>query len=162
MKTFRLAFSSLALTLVFAANTVPADASATGITGWQTFNDASTPLTLQYPPGWKATTDPKTGRIDVINDSGAALSILSFFVANQTVESIQPKQFFQLFIKMFAPKEVWTEPQHLGTNALRATYVNSSASGSAALVLQPNQNGVSGQVCVAKDYSRTLLSTDTI
>ncbi|MCC7531425.1 MAG: hypothetical protein IT342_23180 [Candidatus Melainabacteria bacterium] len=150
MMTFRKTFSSLAFTLVFAANAVPTQASDASISGWQTFGEASGPMTIQCPPGWKATTDPKTGRIDVVNDSGAALSILSFFVANQTVESIQPKQFFQLFVKMFAPNETWTEPQPIGTNAFRATYTNSSGSGSAALVLQPSAKGISGQVCVAK------------
>ncbi len=149
MKTLRKSFRSLALPLIVSANLVPAFAE-TAPTGWQTFGDASSPMTMQYPQNWKVTTDLKTGRIDVLSDSGAALSILSFFVANQAIESIQPKQFFQLFIKMFAPEETWTEPQAMGKSALRATYTNSSGSGSAALILQPSAKGVAGQICVAK------------
>ncbi len=149
MKISSKAFSWPAMTILLCAGTLPAYAD-TPPSGWQTFGGASSPMTLQYPPNWKATTDPKTGRIDVTNDDGAALSILSFFVANQTVESLQPKQFFQLFIKMFAPNETWTEPQAIGASSFRATYANSSGSGSAALVLQPSAKGVSGQVCVAK------------
>ncbi len=149
MKSSSKPFCWLAITLILNANTMPASAD-TSSAGWQTFGGPSSPMTMQYPPNWKATTDPKTGRVDVTSDSGAALSILSFFVANQTVDTLQPKQFFQLFIKMFAPNETWTEPQLLGTNAFRSTYTNSSGSGSAALVLQPRANGISGQVCVAK------------
>ncbi len=106
---------------------------------------------MQYPPNWKATADPKTGRVDVTSDSGAALSILSFFVANQTVDSLQPKQFFQLFIKMFAPNETWTEPQLIGTKRISARRTQTAQ----AAALQHSfysrvQRGISGQVCVAK------------
>jgi len=138
----------LVLALCFFSNAL--DASATDTSGWQTFGGPSSPVSMQYPPGWQASIDPKTGRIDVGNSGGAGMSTLSFFVANQTMESLQPKEFFKVFIKLFAPNENWTEPQPIGANSFHSTYSNAAGSGSAAIVLQSGAQGISGQVCVAK------------
>ncbi len=129
---------------------------------WQTFSDASSPFTLQYPPGWQATANPQYGRIDVKNESGASLSVLPFFVAKQTVASLDPLKFFRVAIQLFAPSEQWDEPQSVGTNSYRSTYSNDTENASAALVLIQFPEGVLGQICVAKSpKGENAVTTDT-
>lgn len=117
---------------------------------WQTFNDAGSPLTMQYPQGWKSSVDGKSGRIDLVSNAGAALSILPFSIAGQTVAGLNPKEFFTVFVKMFAPNENWTAPTAIGPNGFHSTYANAMNSGSAALVVQNVQGGVTGIVCASK------------
>lgn len=117
---------------------------------WQTFNDAGSALTMQFPQNWKSSVDAKSGRIDLVSSSGAALSILPFSIAGQTVAGLNPKEFFSVFVKMFAPSEAWTAPTPIGQNGFNSTYSNDVNSGSAALVVQNIQGGVAGIVCAAK------------
>ncbi|MBX9693186.1 MAG: hypothetical protein K2Z81_12430 [Cyanobacteria bacterium] len=136
------------------ASEVPSD--------WQTYSDESSQFTLQHPPDWQATADSKSGRIDVKNESGASLSVLPFFVAGKTVESLDPPKFFTLLIKLAAPTETWSEPQSMGTNSYRATYSNDSENASAALVLIPFPEGVLGLACMAKSpKGEQAVTTDT-
>lgn len=125
-------------------------AQSTEGSNWQTFNDAGSALTMQFPQGWRSSVDAKTGRIDLVNSGGAALSILPFSIAGQTVAGLNPKEFFSIFVKMFAPNEAWTAPTAIGQSGFHSTYSNAINSGSAALVVQNVQGGVTGIVCAAK------------
>lgn len=140
------ALTSLPVSPVLAQN----DSSSLDTSTWQTYGGASSPMSVRFPPGWTASTDAATGRLDLRSDGGATLSILPFYINDQTIESLNPKQFFALLIKAFAPHETWSEPQAVGTNAFRATYSNEKESASSAIVLQSAASGVAGQVCVAK------------
>jgi len=120
------------------------------IASWQSFNDPSSSLSVQYPQNWKASLDAKTGRIDIVDVSGAALSILPFSIAGKTIESLNPKEFFSVFVKALLPGETWSAPTSIGPNGFHSTYANASASGSAALVVQNTNGGVTGLVCAAK------------
>ena len=117
---------------------------------WQNFSGKSVPLTLKYPPGWNASINAQNGRIDLTDNQGTGMSLLNFFLANQTVESLQPDVLFETFIKMFAPSETWTKPQTIGANSFHADYTNEQVAGSAAMILQNTPQGVSGLVCVTR------------
>ncbi len=120
------------------------------VSSWKVVDIANSTMSIKTPPGWTATTDSATGRVDVRNEGGASLSVVPFFIAGQTVESLNPKNFFELFIKAFAPQETWSQPSAVGNNAFRATYKNDAESASSAIVFAPAPNGVAGQVAVAK------------
>lgn len=139
------ALTAFPVSPVLAQNVANVDTS-----NWQTYGGASSPMSIQFPPGWTASTDASTGRLDLRSQGGATLSILPFYINYQTIESLNPKQFFALLIKLFAPNETWSEPQPVGTNAFRSTYTNEKESASSAIVLQSAGSGVAGQVCVAK------------
>lgn len=124
--------------------------AAEAFTDWQTVTDPSSSLALQYPQNWSSSIDSKTGRIDLVSQSGAALSILPFSVAGQTIETLGAKTFFSTLIKMFAPNEIWSDPIMVGKSGYHSTYSNTAGNGSAALVVQPTDNGIEGLVCAAK------------
>ena len=60
-------------------------AQTTDTSNWQTYGGASSPVTMQLPPGWSVNTDAATGRIEVSHESGAWLSVLPFSVSNMTI-----------------------------------------------------------------------------
>ncbi len=140
----------LFVVMMLAAGSQWADAQDLDVSSWKVAEIANSPMLIKTPPGWSATADATTGRVEVRNDSGASLSVLPFFIANQPAESFNQKSFFELFIKTFAPQESWSQPSAVGNNALRATYKNDAESASAAIVFAPAQNGLAGQVAVAK------------
>lgn len=161
MKVYRSAFIFLAASLLLATTHEVALAEDVALSNWGSFDSPGNPMSIRFPPGWAAASDAATGRVDVRNEAGASLSVLPFFIANQTVESLNPKQFFETLIKMFAPNETWSEPSAVGANSFRSTYRNDAESASAAIVLAPAQNGVAGQVCIAKVPKAADVSTDT-
>jgi len=105
---------------------------------------------MRVPRGWSVNLDETTGRIDVTNESGAVLSVLPFSVSNITLEKLNPKLFFEMVIKSFAPDEAWSPPQSVGENAFRATYTNATENASSAIVVSQNGSSVLGQICIVK------------
>lgn len=156
----RKATAALCASIMVAVLGVPTVGAETPV-DWQTLSGPGNPISIKYPKGWSATTDAPSGRIDIKSDSGASLSVLPFFIANQTVEGLGPEQFFNTFIKAFAPNETWSEPQTIGTSSFRSTYANDSESAAAALVIYQSPKGVSGQVCIAKTPKGAEISADT-
>ena len=112
------ACSAALLLAVWSSACIAQNAAASN---WQTFNDAGSALTMQFPQNWKSSVDAKSGRIDLVSSSGAALSILPFSIAGQTVAGLNPKEFFSVFVKMFAPSEAWTAPTPIGQNGFNST-----------------------------------------
>lgn len=113
---------------------------------WQTYTAPSSLFSLRHPDGWTVSTDPKSGKIEAKNSSGANLAILPFY----TPEKIDSTSgFFSSFISSLAPQEKWSKPEVMGT-AMRSSYVSSSEKAVAALEIYPMAKGTSGKICVAK------------
>ncbi|MDZ4835523.1 MAG: hypothetical protein SGJ27_17245 [Candidatus Melainabacteria bacterium] len=133
-----------------ANNTLLADNSdVQKITEWLTYGDGSSPFTIKYPAGWSVSTDQKTGKVDVTSGGGAKLSILPVFIANQKVEDLKPKQFFNTLIKLLEPGASWTPAQSIAINAYHSTYENDKQSATAALMFVQIPEGVAGRIVLA-------------
>jgi len=113
---------------------------------WQTYTAPSSLFILQHPNGWTVSTDPKSGKIEAKNSSGASLAILPFYTPEKLDSS---SGFFSSFLSSLAPQEKWSKPEVMGT-AMRSSYVSSSEKAVAALEIYPMPNGTGGKICVAK------------
>lgn len=149
-KLFLLSCGVSAIAALLAVLPERAHAQSVDTSNWQKYGDASSPVSMQFPPGWSASTDATTGRMDIVHEGGARLSVLPFSVSNITIEKLNPQQFFEMIIKAFAPNETWSPPQAVGTNAYRSTYTNVRESAASAIVVSQNDKGIYGQICIAK------------
>ena len=112
---------------------------------WQSYGDERSPVYLQYPQGWTASSDAKTGRID-LKGSDAALSVLPFFMAERIPE---PMQFFSSFLSLYDSGAKWTQPEKVG-NVMRSMYTGANENVIAVMELIESANGSSGKLSIAK------------
>jgi hypothetical protein len=121
-------------------------ASGSNAGQWQAYIAPSSLFSLQHPDGWTVSTDPKNGKIEAKNSSGASLAILPFYTPEKLDSS---SGFFSSFLNSVAPQEKWSKPEIMGT-AMRSSYVSSSEKAVAAIEIYPMANGTGGKICVAK------------
>ena len=141
---------AIAANICLFAQTDKALAQNVDTSSWQEYGAPDNAFEMRVPRGWSVNLDKPTGRIDVQNERGAILSILPFAVSNMTLEKLNPKVFFEMIIKSFAPNEAWSSPQPVGENAFRATYANATENASSAIVVSQNGSSVLGQICIVK------------
>ncbi len=120
--------------------------AAAGAVNWQTYSAPNSIFTLKYPQGWSVTTDPKSGKIEAKNSSGATLAILPFYAPEKISDT---SGFFSSFLAKMAPGQKWSSPQALGT-AIRSTYVGEGEKAVAAMEIYPRASGVGGNICIAR------------
>ncbi|MBC7997656.1 MAG: tetratricopeptide repeat protein, partial [Leptolyngbya sp.] len=113
---------------------------------WQTYTAPSSLFSLQYPNGWSISTDPKSGKIEAKNSSGANLAILPFYTSEKLGNTTG---FFTALLKSLAPQEQWSKPETVST-ALRSSYISAKEKAVAVLEIFPITNGTGGKICVAK------------
>jgi hypothetical protein len=129
---------------------------------WQTYGGLSDAFTMKYPNGWHVTTDPQSGRIDVADAAGAQLSVLPFS-SPTPIDAAQVSDFFNGFMKSLTPNDHWSQPERVGTNAVRATASSDSGKASAAMVLSSSAQGTVGKICVTRvPKGGTPISVDTL
>ncbi|MBS1956684.1 MAG: hypothetical protein JST89_21025 [Cyanobacteria bacterium SZAS-4] len=144
-------FSFLCVYVVDAtAARIPACAAETmRYDNWQTYNSASSQFTVKYPTGWNVVSDPKTGRIDISDATGAELSILPFSLDSQ-LTSQQALGIFGALLHSFAPSESWSNPQVVNATTVRSVHSDDKFKSSAVCVFTYGAKGTDGKFCIAK------------
>jgi hypothetical protein len=132
-------------TQVATSSPLPSSSSS----NWKTYKSDNSGLSLKYPAGWNVSVDQKSGEITLVNADGSKISILPFLVTKKITAAEAPG-FFSGFTKVFEPKETWSPPEVIGTNALRSMFANDKEEAVAALLLNPVANGTSGTICVVR------------
>ncbi len=126
------------------ATTVPASS------GWQNYAEDGSAFSLQYPTDWKVAADPKTGRIDVASPTGASLSVLPFFLANTAINQNNAPVLLHLMLQQTAPNNSWSQPQAIGTNAIKSTLSSQTESAAASIVFTATSAGTAGRFCITR------------
>jgi len=132
-----------------------AGAAENSAASWQTYGGDSDAFTMKYPSGWSVVSDPKSGRVEVTDGSGAKLTAQPFF-SPTPIKAADAPMFFKGFMRSFAPQGQsgqwgqWSEPVAVGANGLRATSVSATESAVAAMVFASSPQGTVGKICLAR------------
>ncbi len=129
-------------------NSSPAEAQSSQ--GWQNYGGDESAFTMQYPTNWKVSADPKSGRIEVASPEGASLSVLPFFLANTAISQTNAPTLLHLMLQQTAPSDSWSQPQPIGTNAIKSTLSSSTESAAASIVFTPTTAGTAGRFCITR------------
>lgn len=117
---------------------------------WQHYGGDESAFTMQYPTNWKVSADPKSGRIEVASPEGASLSILPFFLANTAINQNNAPTLLHLMLQQTAPSNSWSQPQAIGTNAIKSTLSSQAESAAASIVFTPTTAGTAGRFCITR------------
>ncbi|MBX9693372.1 MAG: tetratricopeptide repeat protein, partial [Cyanobacteria bacterium] len=77
--------------------------NSTASSAMLSYSNPSSGITMQYPDGWRVTSDPKNGKIDVVHNDGTRLTVLPFATTDSFTKD-NASTFLKALLKSFAPE----------------------------------------------------------